>query len=259
MLRATALRWLRASLAALPLTLGCDKVLPPFKGEIVIGQDRYAIFVGGPDQRSDLYGYDAVRNVIIPLTYTTVAELAPALSPNGIYVGLLRAETLKDSMPGTAWVLDLRTGAERELRLPRTGGVPRDIGWRTDGLAIYVAGDSGVYRFDEPFGRAKPVAVGGAERAGADSSFAVLLGDPVFASAVTCADRAGICIVNDSGAPDLLEAGARDPVRWGRDSVGYFVRGSLEVRPLGPGRLRRIDWTNVPPRPRAMTFFPGTS
>lgn len=251
-------RWLRAGvLLVLPGWLGCDKILPPLKGEIAIGQDAYGIFVGGDDYASDLYAYDPSRHAILPLTYTAVAELAPALAPQGTHVAMLRAGTLRDSMPGTAWVLDLRNGAERELRLPRRTGVPRRIGWRRDGAAIFVAADSGIYRFDAPFGHVKAVAVQGAEGAVADSSFAVLVGEPVFAEVVRCKDQDGLCVVNDSGVPDVLELGAHDPVRWGADSVGYFIRDALEVRPLGPGRARRAEWPNPPLRPRAMTFFPG--
>jgi hypothetical protein len=274
-------------LLSLPLAAGCNTILPPLRGEIDVGRDRYAVFVGGDDHASDLYALDA-HGGVFPITYTAVAELAPALSPDGIYVALLRAATLRDSLPGTAWVLDLRTGSERELSLPRDAGAPRRIGWafRMAGAAhraagetnaasragtaaivaeaadtaapVFVAADSGVYRFDPPIGRVKPRLVGAAERATADSSFAVLLGAPAFARVVACETEAGaLCVAGDTGAPELLARDARDPVRWGSDSVAYFSRGALEIRPLGPGRARRVDWANPPPRPRAMTFFPG--
>jgi len=38
-----------------------------------------------------------------------------------------------------------------------------------------------------------------------------------------------------------------------------FFRGdAVEIRPLGSGRARRLDWDGVPPtRPRQMTVFLG--
>ncbi len=244
-------------LALSPLAMGCETVFPPLKGEVAIGRDPYGVLVGGEDRASDLYVYDVSRNTVLPLTYTAVAELAPALSPDGVEVALLRAATLKDSLPGTAWVLNLRTGNEHELELPRDAGAPKRLGWATNGQAVFVDAEQGVYRFDAPFGKVKPRLVPAVERATADSSFAVLLGDPVFARVGRCPGGAGVCVVNDHAPPDVLAEDAHDPVRWGPDSVGYFVRDELRVRPLGPGHARHVDWNTPPRRPRAMTYFPG--
>jgi hypothetical protein len=249
-------KWWIGLLVWVPCGSGCNGVLPPLGGEIDVGHDAYGVFVGGSDRGSDLYVFDPSRNAVRPLTYTAVAELAPTLSPDGAQVALLRAGTLQDSLPGTAWVLDLRTGSERELVLPDDAGAPRRIGWARGGAAVFVVGDRDVYRFDLSQKR-KPQIVRGAERAAADSSFAVLLGSPAFARVVPCEDGHALCIAGDTGAPELLARGAHDPVRWGRDSVGYFIGDVLEVRPLGPGRLRQVRWNNPPPHPRAMTYFPG--
>jgi hypothetical protein len=61
----------------------------------------------------------------------------------------------------------------------------------------------------------------------------------------------------DTGAPVLLAAGARDPARWGRDSVAYLAGGALLVRPLGPGRERRVEVSGAPKAVRQITVFPG--
>jgi len=90
----------------------------------------------------------------------------------------------------------------------------------------------------------------------AESSLAVLLGDPVFARVVPCDSAADLCVRGDSGSA-LLAHGAHDPVRWGRDSVAFFVENEVEIRPLGPGRPRRLVWSKAPERPREMTFFQG--
>jgi hypothetical protein len=76
---------------------------------------------------------------------------------------------------------------------------------------------------------------------------------------VPCKTAGDLCVSGGSDAPSLLASGARDPVRWGPDSVAYFVGAAVEIRPLGPGRPRRLAWSNPPERPRAMTFFEGRS
>jgi hypothetical protein len=96
-----------------------------------------------------------------------------------------------------------------------------------------------------------------AERAAAESALAVLLGHPAFGRVVPCAEPGALCVAGDSGAPGLLARDARDPARWGDDSVMFFVGDAVEVRPLGPGRARRLDWEGAPGRPRQMTVFVG--
>ena len=67
--------------------------------KLEVGRDAYAVFVGGEDRASDLYALDPSQGAVLPITYTAVAELAPSLSPDGVEVALLRAGTLRDSMP----------------------------------------------------------------------------------------------------------------------------------------------------------------
>jgi hypothetical protein len=87
----------------------------------------------------------------------------------------------------------------------------------------------------------------------------VLLGDPVFARVVRCAEPADLCVQTDTGAPGLLAQGAREAARWGSDSVLLLLDDVLVVRPLGPGRARRLEWAEVPPAPRQPTAFGGPS
>jgi len=44
----------------------------------------------------------------------------------------------------------------------------------------------------------------------------------------------------------LLDSTATGAVRWGADSLGYFLRDGFEVRPLGGGRSRRPVWSGAP-------------
>ena len=239
---------------ALPAACGG---LPPLRGQIEVGRDAYAVFVaGGGPAGGDLYAVRAEGGAAIPITFSNVGEMRPRLSPDGVAVVFLRGRSLVDSTPATIWVVNLLSGAERELELPKAAGAPVLAAWSADGRTIVVSTASGLYRFGVPpaDGRARPVPAG--ERAPAESSLAVLLGDPVFARVVPCAENDALCAASDSGAPQLLARGASDPFRWGADSVAYFVDGNVEIRPLGAGHMRRLEISG-PPRPRQMTAFMG--
>ena len=240
-----------------PLLLcSCDPTLPPLRGQIEIGKDRYAVFVGGSGPNSDLYAVRGEGGPSIPITFTSVAELRPALSPDGGALAFLRGASLRDSTPSTVWVMNLLSGSERELALPKAAGRPAQVGWEPGGASLIVASETGLYRIGAPPAEPHPKPAGPGEKVRAESSLAVLLGDPVFARVVPCQSAGDLCVTGDSGAA-LLARGARDPVRWGTDSVAFFVGNNLEIRPLGAGRPRRLVWSNAPERPRGMTFFPG--
>jgi hypothetical protein len=222
-----------------------------------IGRDPYAVFVGGGGPNSDLYAVRPDGGPPVAITFTPVAELRPALSPDGGALAFLRGTSLDDSAPATVWVMNLLSGSERELPLPKGAGKPKQVAWDHQGAALIVSAGNGVYRINAPPAAPDPRPVLPAERARAESSLAVLLGDPVFTRVVPCKAAGDLCVRADSGEPDLLARGARDPVRWGPDSVAFFVGNNLEIRPLGPGRPRRMVWSNAPERPRQMTFFSG--
>jgi hypothetical protein len=223
-----------------------------------IGRDPYAVFVGGEGLNSDLYAVRPDGGLPVRITFSNVAELAPALSPDGGGLAFLRGTSLTDSTPASIWVMNLLSGGERELVLHKGAGRPVAVGWEPGGKSLIVSATKGLYRFQAPAADPDPRPVPPPERARAESSLAVLLGDPVFARAISCERAGDLCVLGDSGGPALLARDARDPVRWGGDSVGFFVGDQVEIRPLGPGRARRLVWSNAPKRPRGMTFFPGT-
>ncbi|HET6796400.1 MAG TPA: hypothetical protein VFH40_04495 [Gemmatimonadales bacterium] len=243
-----------------PLTLvlaGCDATLPPLRGKLDVGRDAYAVFVGGGALSSDLYTVSADGGPAYPLTYTPVAESKPALSPDGSTVAFLRAKSLRDSTPGTVWVLNLLSGADRELQLPKGAGVPRRLGWLRGAATLVIETDRGRYLLDAPPAptRGRPVPAGLQHQA--DSALAILLGDPVFARVVSCQAADELCVVGDTGTPGFLARGAHDPLRWGPDSVAFLLGTRLEIRPLARGRPRRLAWSHLPDNPRQPTFFPG--
>jgi WD40-like Beta Propeller Repeat len=236
----------------------CSGTLPPLRGQMEVGRDGYAVFVaGGGVAGGDLYAVRTEGGAVVPITFSTVGEMRPALSPDGVMLAFLRGASLRDSTPGTVWVMNLLNGAERELQLPRGAGVPRQVGWSPDGRSLVVAAGAGLYRSSAPPARLDARPVPEPARPAAESALAVLLGNPVFARVVPCAGPGALCVAGDTGGPVLLARDARDPARWGDDSVMFFRGDAVEIRPLGPGRPRRLDWEGVPSRPRQMTVFLG--
>jgi len=100
--------------------MGACGSLPPLRGHIEVGSDPFVIFVGGTSRAGgDLYAVPGAGGSAVPVTFTAVGEMRPALAPNGGAVAFLRGATLRDSTPGTVWVMNLLSGAERQIALPR--------------------------------------------------------------------------------------------------------------------------------------------
>lgn len=181
------------------------------------------------------------------------------MSPNGTDLAFLRSQSLRDSTPATVWVMNLLNGSERELELPKEAAAPERVGWSQDGKTVVVRAGQGLYRFDAPPAKSEAQPVPPADSAAAESSLAVLLGDPVFARVVVCKRATDLCLMTRRGGPGILAQAARDPVRWGADSVAFLVgEDILQIRPLAKGRPRALNWSNVPARPRQLTFFQGS-
>jgi hypothetical protein len=240
------------------LLLNSCGTLPPLHGKIDVGHEAYAVFVGGSGLAGDLYAVRSEGGPAYPITFTTVAELRPALSPDGADVAFFRGLSLRDSTPASLWVLNLLNGAERELRLPSGAGALERVAWSADGKSLVVRTGKELYRLDAPPSRPDPRIVPPEERAAAESSLAVLLGQPVFATVVPCKRPEDLCVISRRGQPGILAQAARDPVRWGRDSVAFFTGELLQIRPLAKGRPRLLNWSDVPPRPRQLTYFQGS-
>lgn len=218
------------------------------------------VFVGGDGTGGgDLYALSAAGGPVIPITFSAVGEMRPALAPDGRAVAFLRGGSLSDSAPASVWVMNLSSGAERQVELPRGAGPPDQVGWTGDGRSLVVSAAGRLYGAAAPpaVGVARPIAPNDLARA--ESSLAVLLGTPVFARAVPCAKVEDLCVVGDTGAPALLARAAREPARWGDDSVAYLEGDRLVVRPLGRGRARQVEWSAVPARPRQPSVFPGAT
>lgn len=234
----------------------CSSGLSPLHNHAEAGKDAYAIFVGdGPTGAADLFAVRGDGGPAFQITYTDVVEAGPALSPDGVTVAFLRGRTMRDTVPGAVWVLNLMNGAERELDLPQGAAPPDHVGWARAGDVLFVRAGAEVYRLAAPPASAGARLARPDERLTADSSFSVVLGDPPFARVLACGGS--LCAEGANGPPTPFVQEAHDAVRWGPDSLGYLAGDELIVRSVGPGRSRRVLWRGAPKRPREFTFFPG--
>jgi hypothetical protein len=241
------------------LLVACESTFLPLRGKFEVGRDPMVVFVGGDGPAGgDLYAVPTSGGRAIPITFSTVGEMRPALSPDGAAVAFLRGGSLADSAPASVWVLNLINGAEREIELPEDAGRPEQAGWTDGGRSLVVRAGGKLYRAEPPAeGAARPLPV--AQRAPAESALAVLLGRPAFARAVPCANPEDLCVVGDTGSPALFARRAREPARWGDDSVAYLEGDRLVVRPLAAGRARQVEWSALPARPRQPSVFAGAT
>ncbi|HEU4473986.1 MAG TPA: hypothetical protein VFR72_04060 [Gemmatimonadales bacterium] len=245
--------------AALLLSAACRSSFLPLRGKIEVGRDPMVVFAGGQEPSSgDLYALPTAGGRAIPITFSAVAEMRPALSEDGVMVAFLRAGTLTDSMPTGVWVLNLLNGAERRIELPGEAGPPEQVGWAGRGTLVVRAGGR-LYHAAAPPAAGAAMPVETEDRAAAESVLVVLLGSPPFGQAVPCANQEDLCVVGDTGAPTVFARGAREPARWGEDSIAYLEGDRLLVRPLSAGRARTVEWSGVPPRRGQLSMFPGAS
>jgi hypothetical protein len=143
-----------------------------------------------------------------------------------------------------------------EHMLPPSTVPPEAVAWNADASLLYIRTGATTLVAAAPPAEPGVRTLDSLEEAHADSAFWALLGTPAFGRAVDCPEG-GVCVVLADGTRSVLAAEGRGGVRWGSDSVGYFVGSGFVVRPLGAGRARELKL--LPPRanPREMTFFPG--
>lgn len=237
------------------LVTACRVSLSPLQNHIAPGEEPFAVFVAqGEGNTGDLFAVRPAGGVSFPVTYTRVRELAPALSPSGTSLAFIREATPGSPETRRVVVMNLLNGAERIL--PAVPAPVEAIAWDPGGVQLFLRTGSGTYALAAPPAEAAPRALDSLQALVADSAFLVLLGSPAFARATECPE-VGVCLELPHGERSVIDAEGRGAVRWGSDSVGYFVGNTFTVRPLGAGRARQVGLT--PPRvePRELTYFPG--
>jgi hypothetical protein len=240
---------------ALVALTACRVSMSPLQNRLAPGEEPFAVFVAtGEAGLGDLYAVRADGGTTFPITYTRVREMTPSLSPAGTALAFIREATAGDPASRSVVVMNLLNGGERVL--PPSEAPAEAVAWSADGNLLYVRTGSGTLVAAAPPAEPALRLLDRAEALHADSAFAVLLGTPAFGRAVDCPEG-GVCVLLANGERSAFATDGRGAVRWGSDSVGYFVGTGFTVRPLGPGRSRELSLT--PPRadPREMTFFPG--
>jgi hypothetical protein len=146
--------------------------------------------------------------------------------------------------------------AEAIEPLPADAGPVEGLGWTRDGSRIAVRTATATLETPAPPGRVS-LALAPPERAAeADSSTRVVVGDPPFGVIDRCG---GEPCVRAGADTTPLGSGARDAIRWGADSLAYFVGDRFEIRPVGGGHPRTPTWTDPPRNVRQPTYNPGST
>jgi hypothetical protein len=241
-------------LALVALT-SCRISMSPLQNRLAPGQEPFAVFVAdGEAGLGDLYAIRPDGGTTIPITYTRVRELAPSLAPTGTALAFIREAVSGDPSTRRVVVMNLLNGNEQII--PPSALPPEAVAWSADASLLYIRAGAMILAAAAPPGESRTRALDNLESLHADSAFWALLGAPAFGRVVECPES-GVCVVLADGTRSVLTADGRDGVRWGSDSVGYFVGNGFVVRPLGAGHAREVKL--IPPRanPREMTFFPG--
>jgi hypothetical protein len=243
------------ALLALVALTSCRISMSPLQNRMAPGEEPFAVFVAdGEAGLGDLYAIRTDGGTTIPVTYTRVRELAPSLAPTGTALAFIREGVAGSPSSRRVVVMNLLNGNERVI--PALDVPPDAVAWNTDASLLYIRAGATVLAAGAPPAEPKVRRLDSLEAAHADSAFWALLGTPAFGRAVECPER-GVCVLLADGTRSVLAPEGREGVRWGSDSVGYFVGADFVVRPLGAGRARQLKL--LPPRadPREMTFFPG--
>ena len=229
----------------------------PLTNKIDVGEEPFVVAVGeGPDSLTDLYAAPAGGGRFIRLSFNRPEERFPRLSPDGSMVAFLRSSSGAKGPPWSLVVLNLRGSAESEAPLPNGTAEPERLGWSRDSRRIVVSAGGFLITPAPPEGlELRPVSTDSVGLA--DSLSRELLGEPARGMIRECANG-GLCVMAETGELTLLDSTATGAVRWGADSLGYFLRDGFEVRPLGGGRSRRPVWSGAPARLRQLTHHPGT-
>ena len=229
----------------------------PLTNKIDVGEEPFVVAVGeGPDSLTDLYAAPAGGGRFVRLTFNRPEERFPRLSPDGSMVAFLRASKGDKGPPWSLVVLNLRSSAESAAPLPEHAGEPERLGWSRDSRQIVVSAGGFLITPAPPEGlELRPIATDSLGLA--DSLSREILGEPPRGMIRECR-HGGLCVLAETGELTLLDSTATGAVRWGADSLGYFLPDGFEVRPLGGGRSRRPVWTGAPARLRQLTHHPGT-
>ncbi|HEU4763378.1 MAG TPA: hypothetical protein VFS28_01910 [Gemmatimonadales bacterium] len=241
------------------LATACTQHFTPLQNRVAVGKEPYVVFAAdGAGGQGDLFAASTSGGSAYQFTYSLADESRPALDPSGVMVAFVRTPNDTDHASRRVWVMNMLNGHEREIDTLAAGAIPERLAWSADGRTIFIAATTGLWAVPAPPADSAPRRLAGPDSAAADSALAVMVGAPPFARIAACHPGADdVCAFSGTGAPSLVDAPAREPFRWGADSLGYFVGERIVVRPVGPGRTRELQIERVPDRPRDASRFAG--
>lgn len=251
------LRSRRVIATTIALALGSACAFSPLAHRIKIGEEGFVVFVGeGIDHHTDLFAVPATGGEVAQVTFTSLVERGPRLSPTGEVVAFLR---MRDTLPGTprdVVMMNLLGGGDVEVPMPPDAGIARAVAWSDDAARLYIRTDRGLWQTSVP--PAKVAVIPAIDSAVADSALTLWLGLPRFTRVVPCT-AGGLCVIGPAGDTGQLAPHGRDAMRWGNDSVGWFQDDGISVRSLGPGHDRLVKWHDGPANPRDGSFAPASA
>jgi hypothetical protein len=248
----------RLLILALGLGLACRGTLSPLSNKLKVGQEQYVVFTAdGEEGKGDLFASAPSGGKAYQITFSRVDEELPALSPDGTMLAFIRSATPGETSTWSLVVMNLLSGTERRVGLREN--IPTRLAWSADGGRIFLQRATGPQTTPAPPALLSPQAVPIPERESAESSLAVMLGDPPQAEAVPCPDGVGLCARRGNRTLQTFAERGSAPARWLGDSVAYLEKGEWIIRPLAGGRTRVLSWTTKLTRPRDLTVFRGLS
>lgn len=228
-----------AWLALLAGGAGCG--FTPLTNKVGVGSEAFVVVVGqGRDGAVDLFAAPAEGGRFYQFTFNLSVESNPTVAPSGTGLAFQRQTP---GQPAEVVMLNLHNGSERARALPLEAGSVERIGFASTDDSVVVAATGGIYLVT-----AAGVEPGSAaEAARLDSLTYERLGDDGFASLRPCRAGTGWCVAKPDGQETALPGEVGDPIRWGNDALAYLRNGTIEIRPLGGGRVRQPTWSRQPP------------
>lgn len=234
-----------------PLLLATACSFSPVSRKFEPGQEPLIVFSGtGRGTAVDLFAVSPDGGDPVQFTFTQLRESMPRLSSRGEVVAFVRD---RGGQPGEDLVvMNLLSGAERVLELPGNAGAIEALGWSSDDAFIYVRTATDTWQVSAPPAPVDVIMLQSPHPA-ADSAFTVILGAPAFATAKEC-EGGGICVTGPSGEPSRIHQSGTRPFRIGGDAIGWINEGKIELRSLGPGAVRQLDWRDTTIRAIEATY-----
>jgi len=202
-------------------------------GPPVWAAGRILVFTSVWTNDREIYAADAATGRAVALTYNTVEDTAPALSPDGRLVAFERRRAV--------WVRPLAGGQERRLH------AGFDPAWSPDGFALAIADGRRIEIVDASTGAVRRVIATGGEPAWSPDGSAIAFerdGD-IWAAAP---DGSGAHRITSGPAPDRMPAYSPDGRRIAyravpQDGVGVFAADAAD----GANVVRLTSYTGRDP------------